>query len=246
MILPKHIWEGQDPKTFTNFDLAKGWPCGTGPYKIVSSTAQQQIADRVDNWWGAKTGFKPLPAPERLILIPVASDEAMAQLHIANSIDNGNPLQPGTFVGGQGPEPEPPVVVGGGPRLGCAGRLRLRLHLQQHEGAVERPQHPHGDQLRDQPAADQHDRLRGRELPGIVPFSAYMAPKWQPGRIQAVMDKYDRGTPSQAKVDEFMGKAGYAKNAAGKWEKGGVVLKVPVYGPSFFGPLAPPSHPATQ
>jgi peptide/nickel transport system substrate-binding protein len=54
------------------------------------------------------------------------------------------------------------------------------------------------------------------------------------------MDKYDRGTPSQAKVDEFMGKAGYAKNAAGKWEKGGVVLKVPVYGPSFFGPLAPP------
>ena len=28
----------------------------------------------------------------------------MAQLHIANSIDNGNPLQPGTFVGTQGPE----------------------------------------------------------------------------------------------------------------------------------------------
>ena len=76
--------------------------------------------------------------------------------------------------------------------------------------------------------------------PEIIPFSAYMAPKWQPGKIQAVMDKYDRGTPSQAKVDEFMGKAGYAKNAAGKWEKGGAVLKVPVYGPSFFGPLAPP------
>ena len=37
-----------------------------------------------------------------------------------------------------------------------------------------------------------------------------------------------------------MGKAGYAKNADGKWAKDGTVLKVPVYGPSFFGPLAPP------
>ena len=58
VILPKHIWEGQDPKTFTNYDLAKGWPCGTGPYKIVSSTAQQMVADRGDDWWGAETGFK--------------------------------------------------------------------------------------------------------------------------------------------------------------------------------------------
>ena len=121
VILPKHIWEGKDPKTFTNFDLAKGWPCGTGPYKIVSSTAQQQIADRVDNWWGAKTGFKPaLPAPERLILIPVASDEAMAQLHIANSVDYGNPLQPGTFVGAQAQNPKLQSWARRGPGLGRA------------------------------------------------------------------------------------------------------------------------------
>ena len=66
------------------------------------------------------------------------------------------------------------------------------------------------------------------------------------GPLQAVIDKYDRGTPSQAKVDEYMGKAGYAKNADGKWAKDGTVLKVPVYGPSFFGPLGAAAHPDAE
>lgn len=54
VIMPKHIWEGQDPVTFTNFDLAKGWPVGSGPYKLVESSSRQQIMDRNDDWWGAK------------------------------------------------------------------------------------------------------------------------------------------------------------------------------------------------
>ena len=240
VIMPKHIWEGKDPKTFTNFDLAKGWPCGTGPYKIVSSTAQQQIADRVDNWWGVKANFKPLPVPERLILIPVASDEAMAQLHIAGSIDYGNPLQPGTFVGARAQNPKLQSWAAEGPVWGAPDGCGYNFIFNNMKA-------PWTD-LNIRTAINyainrQQISTIGYEdanYPEIIPFSAYMAPKWQPGKIQATMDKYDRGTPSQAKVDEFMGKAGYAKNAAGKWEKGGVVLKVPVYGPSFFGPLAPP------
>ena len=96
-IMPEHIWKGQDPKTFTNFDLAKGWPIGTGAYKLVASSPQQMVFDRRDDWWGVKSGFKPLPAPERIILIPAASDEATAQLYIGNKADSGNPLQPATF-----------------------------------------------------------------------------------------------------------------------------------------------------
>ena len=69
-IVPEHIFKGQDPQTFTNFDLAKGWPVVTGPYKLVYSDPQQKIWDRRDDWWGAKTGFHPLPAPERMIFLP--------------------------------------------------------------------------------------------------------------------------------------------------------------------------------
>ncbi|NBT20051.1 MAG: hypothetical protein EBT00_14960 [Proteobacteria bacterium] len=35
-LLPKHIFEGKDPLEFMWFDLEKGWPCGTGPYKITN------------------------------------------------------------------------------------------------------------------------------------------------------------------------------------------------------------------
>src|SRR5262245_29125628 len=43
VILPAHIWEGKNPKEFTNYDLQQGWPVGTGPYKLVSSSAQQMV-----------------------------------------------------------------------------------------------------------------------------------------------------------------------------------------------------------
>ena len=49
----------------------------------------------------------------------------------------------------------------------------------------------------------------GANYPEIIPFSAYMAPNWVPGRIQELLDKYDRGTPSQEKVDEHMAAAGF-------------------------------------
>lgn len=69
-LLPKHIWQDQDPETFSNFDLDKGWPVGTGPFRLVKATEQQLVFDRRDNWWGAKTGFTTLPQVERFIRIP--------------------------------------------------------------------------------------------------------------------------------------------------------------------------------
>jgi peptide/nickel transport system substrate-binding protein len=56
------------------------------------------VFDRRDDWWGAKVGFEDLPAPERIILVPVGGDESMAQLLIANEVDSGHPLLPGTFA----------------------------------------------------------------------------------------------------------------------------------------------------
>ena len=38
-MVPKHIFEGQDWTNFKHFDLAKGWPVTTGPWKVVDATA---------------------------------------------------------------------------------------------------------------------------------------------------------------------------------------------------------------
>ena len=55
-IVPKHIWDGQDPNTFGNFDLAKGWPVWTGPYKLVKASASEFVFDRRSDWWASETG----------------------------------------------------------------------------------------------------------------------------------------------------------------------------------------------
>lgn len=65
-MLPKHIWEGQDPLTFKNFDLAAGLPMCTGPYKLASTSPTEVTWTRDDNWWGVDAGFK-LPEPETII-----------------------------------------------------------------------------------------------------------------------------------------------------------------------------------
>jgi peptide/nickel transport system substrate-binding protein len=66
-IVPQHIWDGRDPLTFKNYDKEKGWPVFTGPYKLTSVSPTEFVYERRKDWWGAKTGFKPLPKPEKLV-----------------------------------------------------------------------------------------------------------------------------------------------------------------------------------
>jgi peptide/nickel transport system substrate-binding protein len=84
---PQAIWKDQDPETFTFYDPAKGWPIGTGPYKLVQTTAQQKVFDLNPNYWGAKTGFKPLPKVQRVIFLPLQDDTLATQRLINNELD---------------------------------------------------------------------------------------------------------------------------------------------------------------
>jgi peptide/nickel transport system substrate-binding protein len=86
-IVPEHVFNGQDPEKFTNFDLAKGWPVVTGPYKLVYSDSQQKIWDRRDDWWAARINFHPLPAPERLVFLPGYNSSTQLEKLISNEID---------------------------------------------------------------------------------------------------------------------------------------------------------------
>ena len=97
VVLPKHVWEGKDAKTFGNVDVAQGWPLGTGPYRVVRSDANSIVFDRLDKWWALDAGLaKALPAPERIIYRPAAAD-AMAQLFTSGEIDMGRALHVGAF-----------------------------------------------------------------------------------------------------------------------------------------------------
>jgi peptide/nickel transport system substrate-binding protein len=105
-ILPQHIWEGQDPATFKNFDLDKGWPVFTGPYKLTKATQTEFVWERRDDWWGAETGFHALPAPERLVWLALGSEDLRAQGMLADDIDVCSEMSMGTFETVKNQKPE--------------------------------------------------------------------------------------------------------------------------------------------
>src|SRR5262249_42306493 len=95
-VVPKHIWQGKDPKTFNNFDIAKGWPVGTGPFKLVRSS-ETAVFDRRESWWAVDAGrVKASPAMERILYRPATAD-AMTQLFANSEIDIGRALNVGNL-----------------------------------------------------------------------------------------------------------------------------------------------------
>ncbi|MEZ4620439.1 MAG: ABC transporter substrate-binding protein [Caldilineaceae bacterium] len=72
-ILPQHIWDGQDPETFNNFDLEQGWPVGTGPYRLVAASESQQVFDRRDDWWLPRPALPNYPKSSVLSAFPVVT-----------------------------------------------------------------------------------------------------------------------------------------------------------------------------
>ncbi len=87
-ILPEHIWKGQDPLTFKNYDPAKGWPVFTGPYKLETANETEFVYVRDDNWWGAKAGFLPLPKPEKLVWVWYGPEETRTAAMANDGLDS--------------------------------------------------------------------------------------------------------------------------------------------------------------
>jgi peptide/nickel transport system substrate-binding protein len=241
-ILPKHIWQGQDIKGFTNYDLAKGLPMGTGAYKLVSSTTQQEVFDRDDNWWGAKSGFMPLPAPKRIVIVPVASDDAMGQLQIANQVDGGRQLLVGTYEAAVAQNPKLHSWNTQGPVWGAPDGCDYSLVFNNLKA-------PWNDVNLHWAVDSAIDRQKlsdigyeGSDHPVSFAFSGYMAGTYlKPGGLlQSVIDKRKVDNPSQANVDKYMAAAGYAKDGQGFWAKDGKELEFKVRVPAFIQPIQAP------
>jgi peptide/nickel transport system substrate-binding protein len=85
-IVPEHIFKDQTVTTFTYFDIGKGWPVGTGPYKLTTWEGGRATYTRRANWWAAKTKFHKLPAPKYLVYETVTPD-IEAQSLVTNRLD---------------------------------------------------------------------------------------------------------------------------------------------------------------
>jgi len=105
-IVPEHIWNGQDPESFTYYDPAQGWPVFTGPYKLstVSDTEFSYVRD--DNWWGAAAGFQPLPQPKKLVWVWYGPEETRAAAMADNQLDSLMDITLGALQALQARNPE--------------------------------------------------------------------------------------------------------------------------------------------
>ena len=101
LIMPEHIWaEVENPATFAFFP-----PIGTGPYTYESGATNRMIWARDDGWWGAETGWKELPAPERVVFIESGGAESRAQLMATNQLDAAQNVSIGGFEAIQAQNP---------------------------------------------------------------------------------------------------------------------------------------------
>ena len=87
-ILPEHIWKDKDPLTFKNYEPGKGWPVFTGPYKLDRFSETSFSYRRDDGWWGAKAGWKPLPAPKMLEWVWQGTEEMRTAAMVDGSVDS--------------------------------------------------------------------------------------------------------------------------------------------------------------
>ncbi|MEL7435733.1 MAG: ABC transporter substrate-binding protein, partial [Chloroflexota bacterium] len=105
LIMPEHIWSGEDPLTFTFYAEDGSLPIGTGPYTLTSSETNRWVWDRNDEWWGASAGFMELPEPLRLIWLSVSTEDNRVQLISNNETDAANSVSLAAFEAIQAANP---------------------------------------------------------------------------------------------------------------------------------------------
>ncbi|MCC7450260.1 MAG: ABC transporter substrate-binding protein [Anaerolineae bacterium] len=216
VVVPKHIWDGQDAQTFANFDIAKGWPVGTGPYKLVKAGADSVFFDRRDTWWAVETGLvKEMPAIERIVYVP-ASVEAMANLYINNNLDMGRSIPVGAFEAAKGRNPNllswnPQGPVWGAPD-GCNYRLTFNNQQAPFDDAAVR---------RAINAAIDRQQLvnlayEGSTTPNVAPLASYESVKAYTSQLQSIIDESGVGKRDLKKSEDLLTGKGYTKKD-GKW-----------------------------
>jgi peptide/nickel transport system substrate-binding protein len=237
-IMPKHIWQGQDPTKFTFYDPAKGWPVGTGPYKLVEATNQGQFFDRDAGWWAAKTGFQKAPQPTRVALIPTGnSDQTVARM-LNNEVDAWVIMQPGIFETAKARNPKITSWNAEGPSWGAPDACIYTLGLNTAYG----PMADLNVRRAVQAAVNRQKVVdlayEGSTVTRVVPFSTYGGLAPYEKQVQPLVDRYKPDMTDPALVASEMQKAGYVKDG-NIWAKNGQKLTLQLLVPAWLKPMGP-------
>jgi peptide/nickel transport system substrate-binding protein len=216
VVVPEHIWAGEDPKTFTNYDPARGLPLGTGPYELVRADTNALVFDLRDGWWAVDAGLaERMPLVERVVYVP-ATPEAMPQLYATNQIDIGRSIQAGAFDAIRFQNPGLRAWRSEGPIWGASAGCIMSVRFN-----TQRP--PFDDVALRQAVAHVVDRDQLVNLAWEGSFPTATLPFASVEGVQAFVEQlelpegYGDGPDLEA-VDALMTGAGFTRNAEGVWQ----------------------------
>jgi peptide/nickel transport system substrate-binding protein len=240
-ILPKHVWEGQDPTGFSNFDIDKGWPLGTGPYRLVRSSAQQIVFDRRDDWWAAKTGFQAAPKVERFIRIPGGDQSAITRLFAQGEVDFGGALIKGDFDPAKARNPDLISWNKTGPTWGTADACTYVLGINNKV----KPFDNKDVRWAINAALDRKQiitlSVEDSTIPMVLPLSSFGGVEKYSAKVKDLIDASGVAATNPAKVTELMTKAGYKKDGEGLWvDSAGKRVVMTISTTGGRRPLGPP------
>lgn len=237
ILCPEHIWSQNNPKEFTNIDIANGIPVTTGPWKLVLSETAQRIYDRNDDWWAAATGFHDLPAPERLIVLPGTDETKMVQMVINNEVDLTIDLRPNNIRALLPQNPNITTWTGDQPPFGYLDWWPVSLQVNCMQPPFDDPEirwainHTiNRDQIVEfgYQGAGEGTTLVFPRFPAIEKY------------VSTIQDQFDSiNSFDLSKTDEIMTGKGWAKNGDGFWEKDGQVFSIGIYSLILFQDITP-------
>ncbi|WP_309085476.1 ABC transporter substrate-binding protein [Chelativorans sp.] len=217
-VVPKHIWQDQDPKTFNNFDIAKGWPVGTGPFKLVKSDETSAVFDRRDSWWAIDAGLaEAMPAMERILYRPATAD-AMTQLFANSDIDIGRALNVGNLEAVMARNPNIVSWNESGPVWGTSAGCTWRVVFNNQVAPFDNPA------VRKAIAAvfDREEladlAFEGSQPPAVLPFASYPGVVKYTSQLEEIIQESGVAEQDLARSEQLLTEAGFKKGADGKWQ----------------------------
>lgn len=241
-LLPKHVWKDvQDPLTFKFYDPARGWPFATGPYRLVSTSPEQKVFERRDDWWAVKQGFKQLPAIERVIYIPTRDETTRAQMIIRNELDAASLVTVPTLKSIIAQNPKVITWSRHDPPLGYLDWCPIGLGFNTSEA----PWNDRDLRLAINYALDRQKLIDIAEAgQGMLAFHQFTPYEWWAPFEEALKPLYAKYSIDAAahldKVEEIMKGKGYTKDRDGFWTKDGQRLNMNIYVPEWLKAYGPP------
>jgi peptide/nickel transport system substrate-binding protein len=238
-IVPRHVWERQDPTRFANLDPARGWPVVSGPYRLALSVPEQRVWDLRPDWWAARSGFHALPKVERLIYLPYMDETKRVQSILANHLDTCLDLRPPNIEAMVAGNPAVATWTGRQPPYGYLDWWPISLGFNDLEPPFSDPEIRWAINHAIDRAQLVEVGWQGSGSAALLPFPDFPPLRRYTSQVDDLLAEYPVGTHDLGRTAALMTRKGWTRDSGGYWTRDGQRLKVPIDLFSVFQDIGP-------